>query len=66
MAKVFYVGSLLGGLLATFLLIDALLSRGSGGGQATAAIAVVLVPYLMGRAWAGVAEPGRPRGGEKA
>lgn len=51
----FYVGALLGGLLATFFLIDAVLSRGSAmqqGAEATMALAAVLVPFIMGRAWA--------------
>jgi hypothetical protein len=63
MAKTLYVGSILGGFVAVLLLIDAVLSRSSGG-SATLALAVVVIPYVMGRAWAGVSEP-RARVGDK-
>ena len=67
MPKVFYVAAILGGFVAAFLLVDAVLSRGSGGGSATLALAVVVIPYVMGRAWEGVAAPSaRPRAVKEA
>ena len=63
-----FVGALLGGCIATFLLIDAILSRGSAmqqGAEATLALGVVGVPYVMARAWAalrGLNDEMAPRG----
>lgn len=52
-----YVGAIVGGCIATLLLVDAVLSRGSAPQQAAEAclaIGAVVVPYVMARAVAGI------------
>lgn len=52
MNAVLYVGAILGGCVGILLLFDALISRTGQG--AIVGIGAAVVPYVMGRAWAGM------------